>query len=98
MARYLVTGGAGFIGSHLVTALVRDQHPVVALDDLSTGSRGNVAQLAAEPLFELVEGSITDSALVDHLISRADIVIHMAAAVGVQQIVENAVHTIETNV
>jgi UDP-glucose 4-epimerase len=96
--RYLVTGGAGFIGSHLVTALVRAKHQVVAIDDLSTGSVANVAHLLSAPSFQLIEGSITDAALLDRSTAEVDVVVHLAAAVGVQQIVERAVHTIETNI
>jgi UDP-glucose 4-epimerase len=98
MRSFLVTGGAGFVGSHLVTALVRAGKRVVAIDDLSTGSVGNVAHLADEPLFEFVKGTVADTRLLQGLTSRADVVIHLAAVVGVKQIVERAVHTIETNI
>lgn len=95
---YLITGGAGFIGSHLADALLAEGHRVVALDDFSTGRRENVAHLAGDPRFECVAGTIFDEALLDRLLAPADAVFHLAAAVGVRLIVENPVLTIETNV
>jgi UDP-glucose 4-epimerase len=84
--RYLVTGGAGFIGSHLCDLLIARGEEVVALDDLSTGRRLNVAQLADSPRFRLVLGSTADPALVGDLVGSCDVVIHLAAAVGVDLI------------
>ena len=94
----LITGGAGFIGSHLAERLLKAGHGVVALDDLSTGRRSNVEHLADNEHFELRVGSATDRALVAELTDCCDLVVHLAAAVGVRLIVERPVHTIETNV
>jgi UDP-glucose 4-epimerase len=96
--RYLITGGAGFIGSHLADALVRDGHRVHVLDDLSTGSMDNIRHLRESPLFEYtIESAATRSAVAE-LVDEADAVYHLAAAVGVELIVESPVRTIETNV
>ncbi len=95
---YLITGGAGFIGSHLCETLLRDGHEVVAVDDLSTGARSNIAHLLDEPRFSFVRASIMDEVVMDRLTSRADTVVHLAAAVGVQLIVNDPVHTIATNI
>jgi UDP-glucose 4-epimerase len=95
---YLVTGGAGFIGSHLGEALLRDGQRVLAIDDLSTGSFGNIAHLADHPGFSFSRASITDAIVMDRLASQAHVIIHLAAAVGVRLIVDNPVHTIQTNV
>jgi UDP-glucose 4-epimerase len=96
--KVLVTGGAGFIGSHLAEALVKRDDSVVALDDLSTGRRENVAALETGGRFRFVEGSCLDPRNVDRLVEESDLVVHLAAAVGVRLIVERPVHTIETNV
>lgn len=96
--RFLITGGAGFIGSHLADELIARGHRVHALDDLSTGSIGNVRHLKAERRFEYTIGSCADSPLVAELVDDVDVVFHMAAAVGVRLIVESPVHAIETNV
>ena len=96
--RVLVTGGAGFTGSHLCEALVARGDDVVALDDLSAGSRANLASLDASPRFELVVGSASNAELVQGLVSRVDRVLHLAAAVGVRLVVERPVHAITTNV
>ena len=96
--RVLITGGAGFIGSHLSDALVQRGDSVVVLDDLSTGRRENVAPLESSGKFRFVEGSCLDPRNVDRLIGESDLVVHLAAAVGVRLIVERPVHTIETNV
>jgi UDP-glucose 4-epimerase len=94
----LITGGAGFIGSHLADAYVARGDQVFALDDLSTGRRENVAQLADDPRFHLIVGSVEDTDLLGDLVSRCDVIIHLAAAVGVKLIVERPVRTIETNI
>lgn len=94
----LVTGGAGFIGSHVCERYLELGWHVAALDDLSTGAAKNVAHLGAHPRFRLVEGSVRDAARVAALTAQADLVIHLAAAVGVRLIIEKPVHTIETNV
>jgi UDP-glucose 4-epimerase len=96
--RALITGGAGFIGSHLADELVARGHRIHALDDLSTGSIENIRRLKAEPRFEYTIDSCANSGLVAELVDEADVVFHLAAAVGVQLIVESPVRTIETNV
>jgi UDP-glucose 4-epimerase len=96
--RYLITGGAGFIGSHLSDLLVEQGHTVHVLDDVSTGRVENVAALEGHPQFQCTIGSVDDEALVDELVRQADVVVHLAAAVGVRLIVERPVHAIETNV
>lgn len=97
-ATYLITGGAGFIGSHLATALVEKGNPVLAIDDLSTGSLANIHHLRTNPRFHFVRANISDAVVMDRLTSQADVVVHLAAAVGVSLIVEKPVHTIETNI
>jgi len=96
--RFFLTGGAGFIGSHLAERLVGTGHTVVALDDLSTGRQANVDHLLGRPGFDLEIGSVTDAPRVTELMDRCDATVHLAAAVGVRLIVEQPVHTIETNV
>ncbi len=96
--RFLITGGAGFIGSHLCEALLAAGHRVVAIDDLSTGRAANIAHLRPLPHFQFVRETITNSLVLDRLTSEADVVVHLAAAVGVQLIVEDPVRTIRTNV
>jgi len=95
---YLVTGGAGFIGSHLCDALLRSGHRVVALDDLSTGSERNIAHLGDDPRFRLVVDSILNRTVVATLVGEVDAIFHLAGAVGVRLVVQQAVRTIETNV
>jgi UDP-glucose 4-epimerase len=94
----LITGGAGFIGSHLAERLLALDHEVAVLDNLSTGAIDNVAHLKSEPRFSYVIDSVTNEPLLAELIDRSDVVFHLAAAVGVKLIVEQPVHTIETNV
>jgi len=96
--KVLLTGGAGFVGSHLADALLARGHQVMAIDDLSTGSMDNIAHLKGRPGFEYVIDTIMNEPLTAELIDRADIVFHLAAAVGVKLIVEAPVRTIETNV
>ncbi|MFN2470680.1 MAG: NAD-dependent epimerase/dehydratase family protein [Gaiellaceae bacterium] len=95
---YLVTGGGGFIGSHLVEALVDRGDDAVVLDDFSTGQRDNLARAAESALLDLVEGSMLDLPLVASLMERADVCIHLASAVGVKMIVQRPVETLLTNV
>jgi nucleoside-diphosphate-sugar epimerase len=96
--KVLVTGGAGFIGSHLCERLLDHGHEVWALDDLSTGSHENVARLKEERGFHLVVDSVLSHAVVNELVHRVDAVYHLAAAVGVRLIVEQPVRTLVTNV
>ncbi|MBV8879490.1 MAG: GDP-mannose 4,6-dehydratase, partial [Planctomycetaceae bacterium] len=96
--RYLITGGAGFVGSHLTDLLLGESHEVVALDDLSTGSSNNIAHFRKHPKYKLVVDTIFNSSLLAELIDSADVVVHLAASVGVFQIVESPVRTIETNI
>ncbi len=94
----LVTGGAGVIGSHLAERLVAEGWEVWLLDDLSTGAMRNIDSLLASPRVHHRIGSVTDEQTVGELVDRADVVFHMAAAVGVKLIVENPTRTIETNI
>src|SRR5689334_8292458 len=95
---WLITGGAGFIGSHLAEALIDKAHRVTSLDDLSTGSARNLAAIRNHSKFKLVVDSVANVPLVTELVDSADIVVHLAAAVGVKLIVESPVRTIEINV
>jgi nucleoside-diphosphate-sugar epimerase len=95
---YLVTGGAGFIGSHLADVLLARGDSVVAFDDVSTGSIDNVRHLLDHPNFQLKEGTVLDHPLVAQLAGRADVVVHLAAAVGVRLIVEQPLRSLITNI
>ena len=94
----LVTGGAGFIGSHLCERLISYGHTVIAIDDLSTGKAENLCTLEANPAFNLVEGSILDSQVLNPLVQTADYIFHLAAAVGVFNIVKNPLASLFTNI
>jgi UDP-glucose 4-epimerase len=96
--RVFITGGAGFIGSHLATRLLDRGDRVLVLDDLSTGSMDNIAHLVGHPGFAYRIGSALDAPLVAECLDQCDVTIHLAAAVGVRLIVERPVHTIETNI
>jgi UDP-glucose 4-epimerase len=96
--KVFITGGAGFIGSHLSERLMADGHDVLILDDLSTGTIRNVDHLIGREGFDYRVGSVRDAPLVGELVDRCDVTVHLAAAVGVQLIVDRPVHTIETNV
>jgi UDP-glucose 4-epimerase len=96
--RVLITGGAGFIGSHLAEALLNRGDEVFVLDNLSTGSIDNIGHLKGQPRFHYTIDTVTNEPLLAELIDRCDTVVHLAAAVGVKLIVEAPVHTIETNV
>lgn len=98
MKSVLITGGAGFIGSHLCEALLARGSEVTVIDDLSTGSIRNIEHLKGRPNFRYHIASIFDTGLLSEEIDRADFIYHLAAAVGVRLIVENPVHTIETNI
>jgi UDP-glucose 4-epimerase len=94
----LITGGAGFIGSHLAERLVKEGHKVVAVDNLSTGSLNNLEGVKRGSLFEFIEGDIRNVALMESAVEDCDCIFHLAAAVGVQLIADRPVHTIETNI
>ncbi len=96
--RVLITGGAGFVGSHLSDALLQRGDEVFVLDNLSTGSIDNIAHLKPHPRFHYTIDSVTNEPLLAEMIDTCDVVAHLAAAVGVKLIVEAPVHTIETNV
>ncbi|MFH1202723.1 MAG: GDP-mannose 4,6-dehydratase [Candidatus Omnitrophota bacterium] len=97
--RVLVTGGAGFIGSHLAEELLKDhKNQVVVLDDFSTGRLENIKQFENNKNLELVRGSILDTALVDKLVEKVDVVFHLAAAVGVELIVKKPLQSLTTNI
>jgi UDP-glucose 4-epimerase len=96
--RALITGGAGFIGSHLAEAFLLQGHEVVVLDDLSTGSLENIAHLQRMPGFECVIDTVTNDAVVGQLVDRSDAVFHLAAAVGVKLVLDAPIRTIHTNV
>lgn len=95
---YLITGGAGFIGSHLVDALLGRDDRVVALDNLSTGRLQNLDQAGRHPRFRFVQGSVLDELVVDELVHECDVVVHLAAAVGVKLIVEQPLRSLTTNI
>ena len=96
--RALVTGGAGFIGSHLVEALLDRGDEVRVIDDLSTGRFENIAHLEGKPGFTYVIDTILDDQIVGELVSEVDVVFHLAAAVGVAYIIENPLKSLETNI
>ena len=96
--RYLVTGGGGFVGSHLTDALLANGHEVTVLDTFSTGQLPNLAQAYEHPRFRFVQGSVFDEHLVDGLVHEADVVVHLAAAVGVRLIVEHPLRSLTTNI
>ena len=95
---YLVTGGAGFIGSHLTQALLDRGDSVIVLDNLSTGARANLDPVADHPEFRFVHGSVLDGLAVDELTAQADVVVHLAAAVGVKLVVEQPLRSLTTNI
>lgn len=96
--RILVTGGAGFIGSHLCEALLTQGHLVTAIDNLSTGKIENIQHLMQNPHFHFHQDSILNHTLLDSLTENSDLVFHLAAAVGVKLIMEDTIHTIEANI
>jgi UDP-glucose 4-epimerase len=96
--RVLITGGAGFIGGHLAEALLAGGHQVLVIDDLSTGSIENITHLKGRDGFEYTVDTVFNDQVMAELVDRADVVFHLAAAVGVKLIVQEPVHTIETNV
>src|SRR5208337_2955228 len=94
----LITGGAGFIGSHLAEALLARGEQAIILDDLSTGSVENIRHLRTNPSLHCFFESVMDRRLLAELVDESDVVFHLAAAVGVRRIIESPVRTIETNV
>jgi UDP-glucose 4-epimerase len=98
MSRVLITGGAGFIGSHLAEALIGRGSHVTVVDDESTGDADNLAAIRRNAMFSYIRGSVADRGLVASLVAEVDDVYHLAAAVGVQLIASNPIRTIETNV
>jgi len=96
--KYLITGGAGFIGSHLCDRLINAGHTVVVIDDLSTGRFENIQHLISHPKFKFVRETIMNELVMDRLTSETDVIIHLAAAVGVNLIVEDPVRTMRTNI
>ncbi len=95
---YLITGGAGFIGGHLAGTLLTAGHRVTAIDNLSTGSLKNIAALRGNEDFQFVRADIRDEMVFAHHASRANVIVHLAAAVGVRLIIERPVETLETNI
>ena len=95
--KYLVTGGAGFIGSHLCDALIKRGDSVLVLDNLSTGNKDNIEHLLGNPMFKLTEGSILDVDIVEKAVASVDHVLHLAAAVGVFTIVDKPLESLTTN-
>lgn len=95
---YLVTGGAGFIGSHLSELLIQRGHRVTILDDLSTGRFENLSQISQHPSFRYAIEDIRNIHVLDRLVSECDLIIHLAAAVGVQKIINEPINTIEVNI
>ena len=95
--KYLITGGAGFVGSHLTDALLERGDSVVVIDNLSTGNTSNIEQNLSNPNFTLVQGSILDTELLDQLVGSVDHVLHLAAAVGVFNIIDKPLASLTTN-
>jgi UDP-glucose 4-epimerase len=96
--RILITGGAGFIGSHLTERMLHEGHQVTVLDDLSTGWIENLRRAFDYPGFAFVEGSVLDAGAVRPLVAQSDVVVHLAAAVGVRYVLDHPLATIQTNV
>ena len=95
--RFLITGGAGFIGSHLTDRLLAEGHEVAVIDDLSTGRMENLTDAMGSPRFRFVRGRVETAPELAGLVAGAEVVVHLAAAVGVDLVVKSPVHTIETN-
>lgn len=94
----LITGGAGFIGSHIAEELIKRGNKVLVIDDLSTGKRENISHLEGDEKFSFIQGTILNEPLIESLVDECDIIYHLAAAVGVQFIIRNPIKSIETNV
>ena len=95
--RVLVTGGAGFIGSHLVERLLSDGYSVSIIDDFSTGNRANLKSVAANPALRVIESKVSECAELSAILANAQAIYHLAAAVGVELVVKSPIHTIQTN-
>ncbi|MEU6411037.1 NAD-dependent epimerase/dehydratase family protein [Microbispora sp. NPDC046933] len=95
---YLITGGSGFVGSHLTDALLARGDSVIVLDNMSTGRRANLVHHVGNPRLRVVQGSVLDALLVDELVHECDVVVHLAAAVGVKLIVEQPLRSLTTNI
>jgi UDP-glucose 4-epimerase len=95
--KFLITGGAGFIGSHLSARLIEMGHSVIALDNLSTGSAENIAGLMGNSSFEFVQGSMLDEKLIQTLMAKVDGCMHLGAALGVQRILERPYESLVSN-
>ncbi|MBE0705468.1 MAG: GDP-mannose 4,6-dehydratase, partial [Afipia sp.] len=98
MKHALITGGAGFVGSHLAEALLNAGQQVTVIDNLSTGRFDNIAQLTQNPHFRFAIEDIRNVTVMDRLVSECDIIYHLAAAVGVERIINSPTETIETNI
>ncbi|MDI6784088.1 MAG: GDP-mannose 4,6-dehydratase [bacterium] len=94
----LITGGAGFIGSHLTEGLLNTGHQVDIIDDLSTGSMENIQHLVSEPKFKYIIDTIMDIKLMEKLVRKVDVVYHLAASVGVKYVIDNPLKSLETNI
>ena len=98
MIRALITGGAGFVGSHLAELLLRNHYQVTIIDNLTTGRLQNIEHLAANPNFSYAIEDIRNIHVIDRLVSECDIIFHLAAAVGVRNIIDRPINTIEVNI
>ena len=96
--KYLLTGGAGFIGSNLTRQLLQDNNSVICLDNFRTGSKDNISDFIENSNFSFYDGDVRDKNLVDDLVSECDIIFHLAAAVGVKFVLNHPIETILTNV
>jgi len=96
--RVLVTGGAGFIGSHLCDSLLALDHEVIAFDDFSTGSLENLKSALSHPNFKLIEANILDKEAIEEAVKNSEFVVHLAAAVGVEKILKDPLGSLRTNI
>ncbi|MBI2611947.1 GDP-mannose 4,6-dehydratase [Candidatus Gottesmanbacteria bacterium] len=96
--KILITGGAGFIGSHFAERVVSKKNQTLVLDDLSTGSISNLSSIWFSSYFKFIKGSVLDFKLLENLVNRVDVIYHLAASVGVRMIIEDPVHSIENNI